>query len=243
MPSPALEALKTLPLTPLSSEPNSPASSHPPSRRSSQTRSSLTTPNNPNSSLIALTTIKNLNKQQERHATEGNGEIEEAAEEVDGADLDDATKLRTGNDRFRKGSRRLSRMSSILGEGVTAHWSSSQIPSKATLKASPTALFAELPSDGPVLPGSTPSSPSKSVLAHPQTPGNTECIEADPHVGLSPIENAKRLAAYMAVDVHIKAHHKVIGIGSGSTVPYVVDRILELGKQANAKRWVGQFTI
>ncbi|KAG8898138.1 ribose-5-phosphate isomerase rki1 [Tulasnella sp. 403] len=47
---------------------------------------------------------------------------------------------------------------------------------------------------------------------------------------LSGIEAAKRLAAFTAVDNHI------IGIGSGSTVPYVVDRILEQGPEVNKDR-------
>ncbi|GAA94907.1 uncharacterized protein L969DRAFT_105086 [Mixia osmundae IAM 14324] len=54
---------------------------------------------------------------------------------------------------------------------------------------------------------------------------------------LEPVEAAKRLAAYAAVDAHIKPHHRVIGIGSGSTVPYVVERILEQGSEINEDRW------
>ncbi|KAJ9096948.1 ribose-5-phosphate isomerase rki1 [Naganishia adeliensis] len=46
---------------------------------------------------------------------------------------------------------------------------------------------------------------------------------------LAPIEAAKRLAAYAAVDRHVKREHKVIGVGSGSTVPFVVERIREKG--------------
>jgi ribose 5-phosphate isomerase len=46
---------------------------------------------------------------------------------------------------------------------------------------------------------------------------------------LAPIEAAKRLAAYAAVDRHVKREHKVIGVGSGSTVPFVVERIRERG--------------
>jgi len=41
------------------------------------------------------------------------------------------------------------------------------------------------------------------------------------------VEAAKRAAAYAAVDAYVKPHHQVIGIGSGSTVPYVVERIFE----------------
>lgn len=41
------------------------------------------------------------------------------------------------------------------------------------------------------------------------------------------IEQAKRSAAFLAVDEHVK-NNMVIGIGSGSTVVYVVDRIIEV---------------
>ncbi|KAJ8519741.1 hypothetical protein ONZ45_g3373 [Pleurotus djamor] len=53
---------------------------------------------------------------------------------------------------------------------------------------------------------------------------------------LSPIEASKRLAAYTAVDQHVKPEHRVIGIGSGSTVPYVVERIVQQGFEANKDR-------
>lgn len=43
----------------------------------------------------------------------------------------------------------------------------------------------------------------------------------------NPIEQGKKLAAYQAVDEYITADHKVVGIGSGSTVVYVVERILQ----------------
>lgn len=41
------------------------------------------------------------------------------------------------------------------------------------------------------------------------------------------IEQGKKLAAYRAVDEYISPNHKVVGIGSGSTVVYVVERILQ----------------
>ncbi|KAG6376783.1 ribose-5-phosphate isomerase [Boletus reticuloceps] len=50
------------------------------------------------------------------------------------------------------------------------------------------------------------------------------------------IEGAKQLAAYTAVDKHILPHHKIIGIGSGSTVPYVVERIMQQGTELNKGR-------
>ncbi|WFD34173.1 ribose-5-phosphate isomerase [Malassezia cuniculi] len=54
---------------------------------------------------------------------------------------------------------------------------------------------------------------------------------------LNPVEAAKRAAAYAAVDAHVKLSHRYIGIGSGSTVPYVVERILAQGDEANKERW------
>ncbi|KAA1477961.1 ribose-5-phosphate isomerase [Dentipellis sp. KUC8613] len=53
---------------------------------------------------------------------------------------------------------------------------------------------------------------------------------------LSVIEASKRLAAWTAVDKHIRPEHKVIGIGSGSTVPYVVERIIAQGEDVNRDR-------
>ncbi|KAH7100054.1 ribose-5-phosphate isomerase [Auriculariales sp. MPI-PUGE-AT-0066] len=54
--------------------------------------------------------------------------------------------------------------------------------------------------------------------------------------GLSSIETAKRLAAYTAVEQHVLPNHRVIGIGSGSTVPYVVERIVQQGEEVNKNR-------
>ncbi|KAF8906894.1 ribose-5-phosphate isomerase [Mucidula mucida] len=53
---------------------------------------------------------------------------------------------------------------------------------------------------------------------------------------LTVIEKSKQLAAWTAVDQHIKPEHRVIGIGSGSTVPYVVERIVMQGLEANQER-------
>ena len=68
---------------------------------------------------------------------------------------------------------------------------------------------------------------------------------------LPAVEAAKRLAAFAAVDRHVGPDDKVsrgvylratmltpqvIGIGSGSTVPYVVDRIVAQGEEINRNR-------
>lgn len=44
------------------------------------------------------------------------------------------------------------------------------------------------------------------------------------------VEQAKQAAAYKAVDLHFPESPKVIGIGSGSTVVYVVERVAQLAK-------------
>jgi len=50
------------------------------------------------------------------------------------------------------------------------------------------------------------------------------------------IEASKQQAAWSAVDGHVLPHHTVIGIGSGSTVPYVVERIVAQGAEVNRNR-------
>lgn len=53
----------------------------------------------------------------------------------------------------------------------------------------------------------------------------------------SAVEAAKRAAAFAAVDAHVRGVHRYIGIGSGSTVPYAVERIVAQGTEANRNRW------
>ena len=49
------------------------------------------------------------------------------------------------------------------------------------------------------------------------------------------IEQAKQKAAYQAVDEYVLPSHKVIGVGSGSTVVHVVNRLLQRDPELNAK--------
>lgn len=209
---------------------------------------------------LAATNAQPVNQQQVREAVDeeqmlssshaesalDDGDSDEDEEDADEtADIDGT--LRTGNTRFRSGSRRLSRLSSTLGEGITAHWKRSTPSASAGSKS---------PAEPPSQPAT--ARPEKSAGEQPEAPAQaSEPIPGSslpPSAGLpdvhleqkkekaaatlSPIEQAKRLAAYRAVDVHVKPHHRVIGIGSGSTVPYVVDRLLEQGEEANKKRWV-----
>jgi ribose 5-phosphate isomerase A len=46
---------------------------------------------------------------------------------------------------------------------------------------------------------------------------------------ISSVESAKKAAAFRAVDEHLHASHRYIGIGSGSTVVYVVEAIISKG--------------
>ena len=160
---------------------------------------------------------------------------------------------RTGHAKLRQGSRRLSRMSSTLGEGATAHW---RRPSSSSTGAGVAGA-----SGGVSSPLSRPSMTASSTTS-PPAPATAKEVSLPPAIAsrklspraqsqtqsegknskkLSPIEYAKRMAAHRAVDAHVKEHHRVIGIGSGSTVPYVVERILEMGEKANKRRWVSAF--
>lgn len=47
------------------------------------------------------------------------------------------------------------------------------------------------------------------------------------------VEQSKKLCAYAAVDENLKPNHKVIGIGSGSTVVYVAERIGQLSNKSD----------
>lgn len=46
------------------------------------------------------------------------------------------------------------------------------------------------------------------------------------------VEKAKRAAAHRAVDENLSAHAKVVGVGSGSTVVYVAERLGQLPQKA-----------
>ncbi|KAG0152579.1 hypothetical protein CROQUDRAFT_650024 [Cronartium quercuum f. sp. fusiforme G11] len=77
---------------------------------------------------------------------------------------------------------------------------------------------------------------SKPTLMDPKGETRQTVGPTDP-TALSELEAAKQLAAYVAVDENLLPHHRVIGIGSGTTVPYVVERIVQQGSEANESRW------
>jgi len=101
------------------------------------------------------------------------------------------------------------------------------------------ALTSRLPG-----PGDSPvRSPRQLVAGDTSTlmsgfPAQKSLVHEDksPELKLSTIEASKQLAAWTAVDSHIREEHKIIGIGSGSTVPYVVERIVAQGVELNRDR-------
>ena len=66
-----------------------------------------------------------------------------------------------------------------------------------------------------------------TTTVHPQIPL--------PSKKLSPIEAAKQLAAQRAVADHFSPHYTYVGIGSGSTVVYVVQAIAAFGPAVTSK--------
>jgi ribose 5-phosphate isomerase A len=74
--------------------------------------------------------------------------------------------------------------------------------------------------------------PSEPVLS---TAGNAAPIQVEAsYKALSSIEAAKRRAAYKAVEDHFDTSYKYIGIGSGSTVVYVVEAIVAKGRDVTS---------
>ncbi|KAG8226880.1 hypothetical protein J437_LFUL005639 [Ladona fulva] len=59
-------------------------------------------------------------------------------------------------------------------------------------------------------------------------------VELRRNMALTPVESAKKAAACLAVDDYVK-DNKIIGIGSGSTIVYAVERLSERVQQENLK--------
>ncbi|RCH82633.1 ribose-5-phosphate isomerase rki1, partial [Rhizopus stolonifer] len=74
----------------------------------------------------------------------------------------------------------------------------------------------------------TSSRLSSEAIAHTAYPYLSKASSNTTGSGpLASYNKGKKLAAYRAVDEYINADQKVVGIGSGSTVVYVVERILQ----------------
>ncbi len=59
-------------------------------------------------------------------------------------------------------------------------------------------------------------------------PVSQAALPTKPPSKLSPIESAKRSAAQLAVKEHFNPEARYVGIGSGTTIVYVVEAIKEL---------------
>lgn len=99
----------------------------------------------------------------------------------------------------------------------------------------------------------SPRNPTHSTAPSQTTPKRLNPLRLHSSLPtLSPTEQGKRIAAYAAVDANVSldsrvcsvlpvrvqlltAPTQVIGIGSGSTVPYVIERIVQQG-EANVQR-------
>ncbi|KAF7303786.1 Ribose-5-phosphate isomerase [Mycena indigotica] len=95
--------------------------------------------------------------------------------------------------------------------------------------------FFTMPLPTPLSPVS-PVSQIRPVTVLSRIGQPTKLVSPITDTNLSVLEKSKQLAAWTAVDQHVKPEHRVIGIGSGSTVPYVVERIVQLGAEANQER-------
>lgn len=64
---------------------------------------------------------------------------------------------------------------------------------------------------------------------------STRTMASELSAAISLIEASKRRAAYKAVEDHFDPTYRYIGIGSGSTVVYVVEAIAEQGREITSK--------
>ena len=72
---------------------------------------------------------------------------------------------------------------------------------------------------------------SSMATSDPNVPPSVDAAPPSPaHKTLSSVEASKRRAAYKAVEDHFDISYKYIGIGSGSTVVYVVEAIAAKGR-------------
>ncbi|GJF00182.1 ribose 5-phosphate isomerase [Phanerochaete sordida] len=87
---------------------------------------------------------------------------------------------------------------------------------------------------------STPAEVEYPPPLRPKMPSQQVTTVPASSVSVAPptnvVEAAKQLAAWTAVDKHVTKDCQVIGIGSGSTVPYVVERIVAQGPEVNKDR-------
>jgi hypothetical protein len=86
-------------------------------------------------------------------------------------------------------------------------------------------------SANPAIPGQSAASSNPTCPA----PENAVPPSTHDHSNLPPVEASKRRAAYKAVEDHFDPSFKYVGIGSGSTVVYVVEAIAAKGREITSK--------
>jgi ribose 5-phosphate isomerase A len=75
---------------------------------------------------------------------------------------------------------------------------------------------------------STASKPRVGETSGMDNPARVNKLTFSDPSSLSTVEKAKRLAAHTAVEDHFPRPARVVGIGSGSTIVYAVEKILQL---------------
>jgi len=74
------------------------------------------------------------------------------------------------------------------------------------------------------------------ATSDPSVPPSVNAAPAvQEHKPLTGVEASKRRAAYKAVEDHFDTSYKYIGIGSGSTVVYVVEAIAAKGRDVTSR--------
>jgi len=122
--------------------------------------------------------------------------------------------------------------------GALFRSSSPRIPKNQLLEPNlPTSIYLSLPTKTQPQPQSqttrtmaTPTAPTAENATPPPTLASST-------KDLDTIEAAKRRAAYKAVEDHFDTSYKYIGIGSGSTVVYVVEAIAAKGRDVTSKMY------
>jgi hypothetical protein len=90
--------------------------------------------------------------------------------------------------------------------------------------------------NNPKLPRPHSRNISSMATSDPKTPASLNAAPtAADHPALSKVEASKRRAAYRAVEDHFDPSYRYIGIGSGSTVVYVVEAIAAKGRNVTSK--------
>jgi len=136
------------------------------------------------------------------------------------------------------------RARSRLGKGTLRSYTSHLSPSPLCRQP---AIFASVPKDnittsnfsrGVYLKSVFPSKAASRLNIHSMSKAGVPAphgAASTPVPTLSTVEASKRAAAYKAVEDHFDPSYRYVGIGSGSTVVYVVEAIVAQGPEITSK--------